>query len=970
MRTAQLALLAVTAFGYLASTATGGEGSARLLVAPGENEADQLADGQTVRYLTLVGVSEAGRLLFEGLISNGPTVPFPGQQTWFAVDVGTTEAGPISLVLREGTAMRTSSGASDPARVIDAVDRVFFPRSGRVAFSVRESSPGVPAVRSALGSASSLSLREALNGRAALGSGAVLTGLGEPFVHDDFVYAAAGLRVSTEGEADKLFSLLVGKDAASQVVELARDATSLPGGGGNMYSGNFLPTSVSSDGALIVQAGFRAPGDFGFGANRTAILSRVPGGSLTLLARQGDDAPGVPGTTIPGPFFGAPSASVRGVKGGKLDAAYSVPLTGALEGWAVYDTNAPGAPVIRTGDTHRGATFTQMATGEVRVAACDGNKVVIVDRESAWRYDPAADTKLQVVIFEGMEFQNGVQMTTVKTLQSVHVNSSGRIAAEVVLTPHISTGEAVLIEDKDEPGLMRVALEARDMVATADGGEARVVAIASTNPRLPPLTGPGIDGHATRFRDNGELIVILKGGGTGDVANGIYGVRLEPPPELCDVKVSVRGGSLDIRGGKEGCSITIEGDGGGVFFVRPGEGTSINDEEREFEFDAPKGVKIRMGPGDDRVVFTSSDPAGDRASGQDVGRNLSIDMGAGSDTLIMNEVEIAGSTRITTGNGVFERVDIDDCFFTRNLSIRGGDGKSLIELAGTGADGRTLIQSGGSFDSTVQLIACDMHTTTLRGGNEFDLLTVRRSSFTDTLTIDPGRDILDQITLQENRHEKGALVIRAKRCEAIQILADDIEIDDGGLILQTGKRGCSALFGDSSIDGLTNIKTTGTAEVGDFNKIKFRNCFLEELKLRGKGSLEFVASDGGMFLGASIKAKGGLDTISFTRQEFDEGDIKIRANSSLSARVTFRDCGFEEGNGSITVKTGKAPDFVLFEGGDLNNVTVKTGPGDDEIVMNSFAGEDVLADGGPGTDTDRVDDALEVTGTLTQKNLE
>lgn len=157
------------------------------------------------------------------------------------------------------------------------------------------------------------------------------------------------------------------------------------------------------------------------------------------------------------------------------------------------------------------------------------------------------------------------------------------------------------------------------------------------------------------------------------------------------VIVTVTGGTLNIIGGDEGDSVTVDAAGLGANQVRVTgvAGTTVNGGASAILDGWSGSLKAKMGGGDDDVELGHLNVAGD----------VSVDGGTGFNQLHVDTVTVGGKFTVKNGTGV-DWVLISDLTVTKDIIISNGAGNSVVLIEDSSALS-LKITNGAGYDNPV-----------------------------------------------------------------------------------------------------------------------------------------------------------------------------------------------------------------------------------------------------------------------------
>ncbi len=315
---------------------------------------------------------------------------------------------------------------------------------------------------------------------------------------------------------------------------------------------------------------------------------------------------------------------------------------------------------------------------------------------------------------------------------------------------------------------------------------------------------------------------------------------------------------------------------------------------------------INASAGDDTVTYR--------------GTELSIDGGAGVDTLVMRAavtVDLSASDQ-TSGDGtsVSSFQNIDATGLSANLSIRGSSAANTI-LTGTGNDtidgngGADIVNAGAGADSVSYYGA----ETSIDGGSGTNTLVLRMAA---TLDLSAADQSTGDATTVANFQNVDASALTA----AIAI---------------TGSAGANALTGGSGNDTLDGNGGADTLLGGDgSDTIRYRGT--EALLDGGNAADTLVLVNGGGVTSVDFRVSSGADQTAgdaVYATNFENLDASA-VSSNLAVFGSVTGSSFITGAGADTIDGGGGPD------------TINAGGGDDIV---SYYGSESVLNGGTGNNT-------------------
>jgi len=201
------------------------------------------------------------------------------------------------------------------------------------------------------------------------------------------------------------------------------------------------------------------------------------------------------------------------------------------------------------------------------------------------------------------------------------------------------------------------------------------------------------------------------------------------PAGVVDVIVKNGGLTLKTISGDGDENLTITSTGPGLFTIDPDAATTLRVNGMELTAGDPtnvtgivKAIAISLGIGNDTLDFTGN-----------VGGKLTVDLGDGTNTLLLRPGSFAGDVTVKggAGNDTVRATPAGLFFFGGKLSVALGEGANTLALATTTTVARDLLVTSGSGDDQLGI----------DGGNSFAVggnLTFKSGKGDDTLTINMG----------------------------------------------------------------------------------------------------------------------------------------------------------------------------------------------------------------------------------------
>lgn len=411
-----------------------------------------------------------------------------------------------------------------------------------------------------------------------------------------------------------------------------------------------------------------------------------------------------------------------------------------------------------------------------------------------------------------------------------------------------------------------------------------------------------------------------------------------------DVTASVKGGWLVVTGDDLGNQVQIEDLGGGTYDVVGLEDTTIIGAG---PFAGPKGIKVDLKGGDDTLVMS-----GDPVFG--VPGDLSIKMGDGDDTVLLENAEIAGKTTVDLGKGAGD-VTIFAVDFGKDVAVKSGDAPGVedpwveigIELANV--TGNLSVTTGKTNDDIWLDGVAVTKNVTIKTGDGEDYAGVAGWSEDmeewDAPSFLHGGEGEDEVGVAE---------------------AEVPSLIEGKLSIDIGKGGGWLWLGESTVKGDVTFKA-GDAPVWEDDWSNGVDVW--DATVEGKLTVSLGKGDAGVWFGQAVVNKdvkittnNGHDVINFAPEFPDEeiaGEGEGVANNFFGGKVTVNSgTGFDEVVmassevlGALSINTGDGEDAVaLWQVMAGSTVSVKTGNHSDLIGIAELqaAGNTTVDSGNAG----------------------
>jgi len=208
--------------------------------------------------------------------------------------------------------------------------------------------------------------------------------------------------------------------------------------------------------------------------------------------------------------------------------------------------------------------------------------------------------------------------------------------------------------------------------------------------------------------------------------------------------------------------------------------------------DDPNGVLLDPGGSADEIVVSGSPgtlingfPLGQAIGG--ITRNVSADLGDGSDALVLNDVQLPNRLLVKLGTGD-DGFDFTDGSVAENVSVQGGKGEDEIAFS-TMSIGRNLqIKSEGDPDTVaLDLVTVGRNTTLTTGDGDDTVFIGGDSQLNGRLKINTDRG-LDQVELADSTVVDKLGISLGSEDDAVAlggVTTDDAVLLDGGAGVDT-----------------------------------------------------------------------------------------------------------------------------------------------------------------------------------------
>ncbi len=747
---------------------------------------------------------------------------------------------------------------------------------------------------------------------------------------------------------------------------------------------------------LLGQGGFPAvPGADRAGSSSFPIVHESGATLFTLAydnpftetALVGVPAPGVAGDPvyIRGTESSSPGGAVDGfapvgfVFGAEQNGVSRLPRHGYVARMpnglgAVFDSAAGLSPVMQSGAESDGKTLNVGIDRRVGLALCDGGQVVVVASTSGpgtfggsradgiWRYDPDENGGLPTLeLFEGQELSTPDGRTLrIQDLFTVHVNEAGRVAAEVRFVG--SLGIQAIVWQETPGGPYTVPVISRDVRGLpgqldADGGPYKVIQFINRVPTTFAFTGPGHDGRQSRFNARGEFVFRMRfdTAANGADRDGVFvlgsaagGGGEEPAPTDANVAAKVKAGVLFLQGGANADAMEAVIQADGSFVVTGLNGTTVNGAAAPFTGRAPKGIKARMGAGDDVLRLRGATDCVNPASHEGVcdwGGRLFIGMEAGSDVLTLDDLAVA-SVAYDPGRRDGAPSDRDEwtsagCEFGR-LKTSNSAGRVEIELRDCvvrgrskfllgAADGSRCTATGTTFLSSVSVKggrgsgSCSLASTAIAGKTRID------GGRAPEFTFSAGNTTIDQTMISMRRVEQ----VNVEWLTSVSTRRFDVKWRTGSIRVGLGKRSeeAAAIAASLEID----------ASAGQSVLSLWNGTFGGDVVHRGTGGNQTLTTTLTSYRGFKSACKGSATDVAVSECSF-RGGFSLSSSAPTTCtldRVTAPSATFSTGDGDADIE---------ITGAEIAAIQWQARNGTNRLRIEDSKFDDTVFRGGDGRD--------------------
>jgi hypothetical protein len=486
-----------------------------------------------------------------------------------------------------------------------------------------------------------------------------------------------------------------------------------------------------------------------------------------------------------------------------------------------------------------------------------------------------------------------------------------------------------------------------------------------------------------------------------------------------DVKAELKGGDLVVTGDRNVVDandrIEISSLGSGSYRVTGLDGTTVNGRAPGTPVDisgVTRHVKVDLKTGNNKVEILGAEGArfmvpGDltvktllgsdevRARYATVGGKVTVDVGAGNDTVTMQSLVAAKDVSIKSGDGG-DVVSLSHSTLGGKLTVDTGNENDSVTIDSTTVEKDLSIKTGNGVDTATMTDVTAKGKLTVDTGNDNDTVTIDHTAVEKDLSITTGNG--DDLVLLQAVTAKGKVTVDTGNGEDRVGLFDGTTVDKDAS-LSTGNGDDVVGLKDTTIKG--NLRVTSgnqqdavglaggevfgnaTLDAGNTDAVRGARDSVGLTGTRIRGDLNVRTGRGEDLVGA-----GNDTTLTDTIQTiFTEafgsdlvgvilaGRVGVQGNASFSTGDGSDDIGFfgVDVTGDATVTSGKGgdelhvvdsyarrfkldmgndDDWASIEGGMANAVDAIMGSGIDRLALNlTEAPANVRLDGGTGEDT-------------------
>jgi hypothetical protein len=209
---------------------------------------------------------------------------------------------------------------------------------------------------------------------------------------------------------------------------------------------------------------------------------------------------------------------------------------------------------------------------------------------------------------------------------------------------------------------------------------------------------------------------------------------------LGDIQAAVADGVLEVTGDGEPNVFRLAGSGAGTVVVSVFEGTTVNGGAAPVTLPGVSDLKVTAGAGDDRMELAGLDLAG----------ALTMKLGRGVDSVILQDVRVQGTAQIEGGRDRDVLTVRGFSRFRGQLVVEAGKGADEVTLTNVTLSAGARLDVGRDGDTVlVHLSALDAgQAMVVRGGKGDDLVTLVGSDFFGDVALDLGGDD-DDVRIQD-----------------------------------------------------------------------------------------------------------------------------------------------------------------------------------------------------------------------------
>lgn len=412
-----------------------------------------------------------------------------------------------------------------------------------------------------------------------------------------------------------------------------------------------------------------------------------------------------------------------------------------------------------------------------------------------------------------------------------------------------------------------------------------------------------------------------------------------------DVALLLGGNVLTVVGNAAGNQIRIEQVAPQSFLITGLEDTTVNGKASETVAFNGDDLRINLKGGDDHLEIVGS------LSERVTLRKLSIDLGAGSDTADLSDVDVQGTTPVDMKLAKVNHNDEDTLTLFRirtngsvNVTMGAGNDRVQVKSSSVEEDFKVRLQ-GGDDEFSGDIHAHDFQVLGAGGDDSIELASVivRRD-----LKIVAGKGV-DNVAVGGDDGfaviERNATILGGDGDDTILVRAgfEDVRIVEGNLTINAGKGNDDLTVG--GVDDAVTVAGTFSVDAG----IGDDRLLLEEVEagtamvdFRG-GRSDLTAND--VLVTGKVTLKGGNSTNSIALNRMVAADLEINyAKGTTNAELA------DVTAAAVAIATGKAIDTVSIRQSVLGRVFAQFGGGDDILAVEQLTSNQTEIESGDGND--------------------